>query len=343
VWISEIMLQQTQVATVLPFYARFLERFPDVHALAAADEESVLAAWSGLGYYTRARSLHRAARVVIDRHGGRLPEDAETLRSLPGIGRYTAGAIASIVFGREEPVLDGNVRRVLSRLTAGDGRNETELWALARELVRGSAPGDLNQAVMELGATVCKPQLPDCARCPVRGSCLARATGAPENYPTRVRSRPTESVRVAIAVVRRNGRVLVERPPKRSPLRGHWDLPAFEIVEESDPREAIIDGLRRSHGLVIDVGARVVRASHGILHRRLRLEAYGCRVVSGRTAANSELRWLRPGDLSDAAISGATRKLLARAFQKRSQGGAHDSASGLEVSGGSGSRGRAKR
>jgi A/G-specific adenine glycosylase len=337
------MLQQTQVATVLPYYVRFFERFPDVHALASANEESVLAAWSGLGYYSRARSLHRAAKVVVEDHGGRLPGDAVTLRSLPGIGRYTAGAIASIAFGREEPVLDGNVRRVLSRLTAGDGRNESELWALASELVRGSSPGDLNQALMELGATVCRPSSPDCGRCPVRNPCMARATGAPEEYPARVKARPTENVRVAVAVVRQGGRILIERPTRRSPFRGHWDLPAVEIAGGADARDAIVAVLRRRHGLVIDVGMRVGSATHGILHRRLRLEAYGCRVVSGRTTANPELRWLNPGDLVDAAVSGATRKLLARVSQNRSQGGAHDSTRPAWVSGGSGSRGRAKR
>ena len=172
VWVSEIMLQQTRVETVLPYYARFLERFPDASRLADATEDDVLASWSGLGYYRRARALHQGARVVMERHDGKLPRDPADLRRLPGVGRYTAGAIASVAFGLPEPILDGNVRRVLARIFAVDGvrlgpaAEERELWGLAASLVQGSAPGDLNQALMELGALICTPRAPACPACP---------------------------------------------------------------------------------------------------------------------------------------------------------------------------------
>ncbi len=344
VWVSEIMLQQTQVSAVLPYYRRFMQRFPDVHELAKAREETVLSVWSGLGYYRRARAMHRAAREVVDRHGGRVPADPGTLRSLPGIGRYTAGAVASIAYGREEPVVDGNVRRVLSRLVGSAGNDETELWDVATELVRGSAPGDLNQAIMELGALVCTPRSPECGECPMRSRCVAYSAGTPEAFPARIKARPTERVRVAVAVVRRNGRVLLERPSLSSPLRGEWDLPALELAPKADPRAAVVAGLGERHGIEVAVGARLREASHGILHRRLRLEAFDCRMLRGRTAKRRDLRWSRPADLSEIPVSGATRKLLVGSdHQKRSHGGAQGSIPASPSSSGSGSSGRARR
>nr|MDQ3035848.1 A/G-specific adenine glycosylase [Myxococcota bacterium] len=181
IWVSEIMLQQTRVPTALRYYDRFLARFPDAHALAAASEDDVLSMWSGLGYYRRARLLHRGVREVVARYDGRVPEDAEARRALPGIGRYTAGAIGSIAFDREEALVDGNVARVLARLRGIDtplGRADTEsrLWSEAESLVRGPRPGALNQSLMELGATICTPSSPRCEHCPVAASCVARAT-----------------------------------------------------------------------------------------------------------------------------------------------------------------------
>jgi len=310
IWVSEIMLQQTQVATVLPYYRRFLERFPSVQDLAAASEEAVLSIWSGLGYYRRARALHAAAREILDRYDGRVPEDASELRSLPGVGRYTAGAIASMAFGREEPVLDGNVRRVLCRVRGLSGRNEAELWEIALALVRGDGPGDLNQALMELGARVCTPRSPGCAHCPVRTWCMAAASGNPEAHPAPRPSRRAEKVRVAVALTRRGGRILLERPRRDSPLRGTWDLPAVEVPSTADPRAHIETELGRRHGLTIAAGPRTATASHGILHRRLTLELFECRLVRGRPSEREDLRWIRPTDLMETAVSGATRKLL---------------------------------
>jgi A/G-specific adenine glycosylase len=310
IWVSEIMLQQTRVATVGPYYRRFLERFPDVRALAEAPEETVLGVWSGLGYYRRARSLLAAARSVVERHGGRLPDDVAGLRSLPGIGRYTAGAIASIAFGKEEPVLDGNVRRVLCRLTADPGDNDKTLWAIAGHLVRGPAPGDLNQALMELGATVCTPRAPGCDACPLRAGCRALREGDVERFPRGRAAPATETVRVAVAVIVRGERVLLERPGNSSPFRGTWDLPGFEIGPAVDPRRAIGCEARRRHALHLRVNDSLGRASHSILHRRLRLESFECRLSRGRPSENPDLRWVHSGEIADVATSGATRKIL---------------------------------
>jgi A/G-specific adenine glycosylase len=304
------MLQQTQVATVIPYYHRFLDRFPDVYALADAPEERVLAAWSGLGYYRRARALHSAARTVVERHAGRVPDDPDELQALPGVGRYTAGAIASVAYGRPEAVVDGNVRRVLSRVLASTGEDEPALWAAAQRLVPGSSPGDLNQALMELGALVCTPRAPRCAECPVRSECGALASGDPEAFPRPRPTRPTESVRVAVALIRRNGRVLLERPGNRSPLRGTWDLPATEVPEGVAAPSRLEREMQRRHGLILRAGPATVTARHGILHRRLTLEMFTCRAIRGRTSNREDLRWIHGDDLAEAAVSGATHKLL---------------------------------
>jgi A/G-specific adenine glycosylase len=307
------MLQQTQVATVVPYYGRFLERFPDVASLAAATEEQVLACWTGLGYYRRASGLRAAAVALVERHGGRLPADPAALRALPGVGRYTAGAIASIAFDLPEPVLDGNVRRVLARLLALDGarvgraREERALWAAATALVRGARPGDLNQALMELGALVCTPGTPDCPRCPLHDPCRARRTHRTASLPA-ARLRPrARRVAVAVAWIVRAGRLLLERPGDGSPLRGRFDLPAVEVEPAGDAGAALREKLRRD-GLDVAVGEPLARLSHAILDRRLALEVRACRLVRGRAADPARRRWVPLAELSATPHSSATRK-----------------------------------
>jgi A/G-specific adenine glycosylase len=318
IWVSEVMLQQTQVATVLPYYRRFLERFPDVAHVADATEEEVLGYWSGLGYYRRARSLHAGARQVMERHGGLVPHDPLALRALPGVGRYTAGAIASIAFGRAEPVLDGNVRRVLTRALALDGatvgfaRETRRLWDAAAHLARGRRPGDVNQALMELGALVCTPAGPRCRRCPVRTLCRACAEGDPEAYPANPPRPKTHTARVAVAWVRRGERVLLERPDDGNPLRGTWDLPAIELATDADAVAALDDKLAR-HGLSVAVGEPVARVRHGIMNRRLTLDVFRCRVRGGRVAGRDDLCWVGWAQLATTAVSGATRKVFVAA------------------------------
>ena len=314
IWVSEIMLQQTRVTTVLPYFERFMARYPDVASLARADEEDVLACWSGLGYYRRARNLQRGARQVVERHGGHLPRAPQALRSLPGIGRYTAGAIASIAFGLPEPILDGNIRRVLTRVLAldadrvGPAGEQRTLWSVAAELARGRKPGVLNQALMELGALVCTSTSPRCPRCPLSSRCRAQLAGRAEDYPAK-RPRPApETVRVAVAWLTRGARVLLERPARGNPLRGTWDLPAVEILDSANPVEALRDKLG-SRGLDAALGGAIARVRHGILHRRLTLEVYGGRLSRGRVAGLRDLCWIDPSRLSAKAISGATRKI----------------------------------
>lgn len=359
IWVSEVMLQQTRVAVVLNYYERFLRRFPDVAALARASEDEVLAAWSGLGYYRRAISLRRGAIAVTERSGGELPDDPAALIEIPGIGRYTAGAIASVAFGRDAPVLDGNVRRVLSRVSGfrPSGAADVErLWCAAAALARGASPGDVNQAMMELGARVCTPRSPDCPACPWRRPCRARASGEPESYqPPRRPATPPERVVVAVAVVRRGRSVLLERRDGRTPLRGRWDLPARTVPVGAAPDEAI-RGALASRGIDADVKRPVATVPHAILDRRLELAICPAR-PRGRLGLSEDLRWADRGALDEVAVSGATRKVLrvlsesvvarrrpaSTGVQKRSHGGSHPGSTRRVAGGGGGSSGRAKR
>jgi A/G-specific adenine glycosylase len=305
------MLQQTQVAAVLPYWERFLARFPTVAALAAAEEDDVLAAWSGLGYYRRVRQLRDGARQVLACHEGAVPPDPAALRALPGIGAYTAGAIASIAFDRPEPVLDGNVRRVLARLTAdpGDG-GDAPFWTMARDLVAGPRPGDLNQALMELGATVCTPAAPRCVDCPIASHCRGLATGTPAAFPRAKRRKPSRTVRVEVALVERDGAVLLERGGSGGPLRGKWDLPAVELSgREPLHGEALRLALRGRHGVDVVPGALGRPATHTILDRRLRLTVVRCAWPQG-SVPGPLLRWMEADALEATPVSGATRKVL---------------------------------
>ncbi|HET8772505.1 MAG TPA: A/G-specific adenine glycosylase [Thermoanaerobaculia bacterium] len=209
VWVSEVMLQQTRMEVVLPYFARFLERFPDLAALARATDDAVTTAWSGLGYYRRAKMLRAGAGAVLERFGGAIPRDVAELLTIPGIGRYTAGAIASVAFEQRAPIVDGNVARVLSRLFALQG----DAWPLAEELVRASkSPRALNQGLMELGALVCKPRNPACLVCPVHDACVARATGRIDDFPPPKPKKATRALRIPLYLVRdRRGRVLMRR------------------------------------------------------------------------------------------------------------------------------------
>lgn len=270
IWISEVMLQQTRVDTVVPRYAAFLERFPSIAALARATVEEVCEAWAGLGYYRRARGLHAAAQVLMRDHGGVLPEDVALLLQLPGVGRYTAGAIASIAFGKAAPIVDGNVARVLARWEALGERLDTpaltrRLWDEAQALVRGRAPGDLNQALMELGALVCTPRAPRCGECPVRAGCRAHAQGEPERYPVAAERQPRAVMQLAYAWLETPRGVRLVRRPVAGLWAGQWELPSAVGVRGRVELEERL-GLR-----LVPRGAVV---AHELTHRRVRVQTY---------------------------------------------------------------------
>lgn len=268
IWVSEIMLQQTQVKTVVPRYQPFLDQFPDVATLAAAPEESVCEAWAGLGFYRRARNLHKAAGIVMERFGGSLPTTVSELQTLPGIGRYTAGAIASIAYGEEAPLVDGNVIRVFARLFGLPGRSDqSELvstsWEIAEELVLGERPGDWNQALMEHGATLCTPQTPTCLLCPVVEDCVGYRTGEPAQFPATARQPRKQHLSVAFAWSAGPRGVLLERRSLEGLWPGLWELPSGEAESE----EAAKALLMRKLGS--EPGDEIVSVKHTLSHRNV--------------------------------------------------------------------------
>ena len=248
VWVSEVMLQQTQVDTVLPYYDRFLERFPGLEDLAAAEEADVLRLWSGLGYYSRARNFREAARRVLDDHGGTIPKDYDTLLALPGIGRYMAGAIMSIAFNEPYPIVDGNVRRVLSRLNGWAQEDPNSLWSAATEMVQSGEPRIVNEAMMELGATICTFKAPKCAACPLRAHCKAYASGNPESIPAPRKRQKTVQVRF-VAIIDRNERGFLMRETD-----GFWEFPTFnELPDGSFEKLGNCRHTITHHRIVVDV------------------------------------------------------------------------------------------
>ncbi len=313
IWVAEIMLQQTQVKTVIPYYEDFLTRFPDVGALAAASLDEVLAAWSGLGYYRRARQLHAAAQQVAEL--GDFPTSSFELQKLPGIGLYTAAAVGSMAFGESVPVLDGNVERVLSRRL---GLNQDPKKAAPRkrlleaggQLLDAARPGDSNQALMELGATVCRPRRPDCGSCPLTSGCRARITGDPERFPPPRRRRQVERVDLVVAVAKQGDRVLMFRRPEGSGLlAGLWELPNV-------PRRALATterSLGRCYGGRWKLEPACDKVRHGITHHALMLHVHPARFSAGDVVAEGpEAAWVAAGERSDYPLSSAVEKVLER-------------------------------
>jgi A/G-specific adenine glycosylase len=318
IWISEAMLQQTRVETVVPYWERFLARFPTVRDLAEAPADAVLGAWAGLGYYSRARNLQRAAREIVERFGGALPEEPEALESLPGIGRYTAGAVASIAFDRPAPVVDGNVARVLARLCGiredvGAAAGKRRLWQAAEELVAGEAPGDLNQALMELGATLCLPRAPRCEACPVARRCEARAAGDAETLPVKARKRAPRAVEGVAALVLRAGKALAVRRPPSGLLGGLWDLPGAELAPGEDPQVGIERALAAGVGLRVSRARRIGAVDHVFTHRVLQLHVFRADAGTGRVrrVGFDAHRWVLPEALARLPHGALTGKALA--------------------------------
>jgi A/G-specific adenine glycosylase len=303
IWIAEIMAQQTRIETVVPRYHEFLTEFPDVRALAAAPVTRVCEAWAGLGYYRRARNLHAAAVQVVSQHGGELPREVELLRSLPGIGRYTAGAIASTAFGVEAPVVDGNVVRVLSRVHAfGEPPSaapaQRQLWAWAAELVRGERPGDLNQALMELGALVCLPRSPRCDACPLASFCAARRRGSPEQFPCKPRPAVRKQLDVAFAWLPSGSGVWLEQRPVDGLWAGLWEPPS------ASGRRA---KARLRERLGVELGRPLATVSHQLSHRDITARLYGAERAPRWRGNDHRRRFVQP---LDAPLSALARKAL---------------------------------
>jgi A/G-specific adenine glycosylase len=313
IWISEIMLQQTQVATVMPYYQRFLSVLPDVQSLAAASIDVVLQLWSGLGYYRRAHLLHRAAREVVGRHGGVLPRDAATLATLPGIGRSTAAAIAAFAYGERGAILDGNVKRVLARHQgvegyAGDPAVLRALWARAEDLLPRVGIEPYTQALMDLGATVCLRSTPDCERCPVADDCVARLENRIDELPLPRPRKPLPQREVAVLLIERGGEVLLERRPPSGIWAGLWSLP--EVSCDTD----VAEYCRDRFGAEVAAGLALMPIEHAFTHFRLRLTPLPCSVARWPTrmedSGGSPCVWLPLPEATGAALPAPIKKLL---------------------------------
>jgi A/G-specific adenine glycosylase len=293
VLVSEAMLQQTQVATVIPYYHRFLARFPRVCDLASAREQDVLRAWQGLGYYSRARNLHAAARAVVNEHGGELPRTIEGLLALPGVGRYTAGAVASIAFGTRAPIVDGNVARVLCRIDRvetdpRDRQTGQLLWRRAEEILPKRRVGDFNSALMELGATVCTPRNPQCLLCPVREHCAAFAAGAQERIPAPRKARPTPLNRRVTFCIRRGDRWLIEQRPAKGRWAGMWQF----VTLATPAANGVPHSLARLLPVRTSNPRKLGMVTHGLTHRRYEFDVYACECAGAADAEDAgRRRW----------------------------------------------------
>jgi A/G-specific adenine glycosylase len=312
VLVSEAMLQQTQVATVIDYFRRFIAAFPSLDDLAAADEQQVLRLWQGLGYYRRARHLHRAAQVIVAEHDGRVPDDVSGLLALPGVGRYTAGAIASIAYGKRKPVVDGNVTRVLARVAGidkpvDDTQVTKQMWRLAEELlpVRAGHPGDFNQAMMELGATVCLPKSPRCGRCPVKRDCQAHAQGRVDELPvTRPRKQPTKVTHHVYALERR-GKFVLRQRGSESLWAGMWELPTCETADGDS-----------TLGLTTDKPNHLGRFVHITTHRRITFEVWHAMVTGGRLKRSAGI-WRKLEDVDDLPLAAPQQRVISLLQESR--------------------------
>jgi A/G-specific adenine glycosylase len=323
VWISEIMLQQTRVETVIPYFNRWLERFPDVSKLAQAPQKEVLNNWEGLGYYARARNLHRAAQVIVKEFGGKLPKETKTLEKLPGIGRYTAAAIASIAFGQDAAALDGNIRRVLSRifnveLPARSTEGEQLLWQLAEENIPTGRAGDYNQAIMDLGALICTPKSPDCGRCPITNLCQARALGIQESIPVKKRKTPVPHHTVTAAVIFRKGQVLIAQRPANGLLGGLWEFPGGKTEPKEDLTVCLKREICEELGVDIEVGDPFGVYQHAYTHFKITLHAFKCLLLNGTPAAleHNEILWTDPRELDQYPMGKVDRQIAERLMKQ---------------------------
>ena len=305
IWLSEIILQQTQVKTAIPYYQRLCDRFPTLESLAAASLQDVLKAWEGLGYYSRARNLHRAARLIVERHGGQFPDDFEAAIALPGIGRTTAGGILSHAFDRPIAILDGNVKRVLARLIALErppAKAMKELWDVSEQLLDRDHPRDFNQALMDLGATLCTPHNPSCLVCPWMRSCQAYQTNRQADLPIGEVKDPLPHKTIGVAVIRNDaGQILIDRRPADGLLGGLWEFPGGKV----EPNETIVDCVQREIqeeiGIRIEVGDELIAIDHAYSHYKVTLHVHWCRYLDGepQAIACDEVKWVSVDDLDD--------------------------------------------
>jgi A/G-specific adenine glycosylase len=316
IWVSEVMLQQTQVATVIPYFERFLQAFPTLADLAAAPEQDVLRLWEGLGYYRRARDLHRAARQMVAEHGGRFPDDPTLVRRLPGLGRYTCNAVLSQAFDRRLPILEANSQRVLSRLFGRtedprQGEARRWLWQAAEDILPARDIGTFNQALMELGALVCTPVAPRCADCPLASRCVARQLGRQEEIPARAPAPDVTRIREVAVVLWRGPTVLLTQRPDKGRWAGLWEFPHTPLRDDETHEDAASRLLRDLTGLQARLGPELLTLRHGITRYHIAMTCFESAYLAGefRSDFYTQARWLHPADLAAYPVSSPQRRL----------------------------------
>lgn len=317
VWVSEAMLQQTQVDTVIPYFKRFITKFPTVQALAQADQQEVLKLWEGLGYYSRARNLHKAAKLVCEKFNGALPQTYDALQEIPGIGPYIAAAIVSIAFGKPVPVVDGNVLRVFARFWGieddiRDTKTRVALFARLTPVIALCNPSHFNQAMMELGALVCSPKSPKCSECPLQKECTAFANNRTAELPFKSKKAPVPHYDIAVGVVWQDGKILIGRRKETQMLGGLWEFPGGKIKAGETPEAAVVRELFEETGLKTRVLHQYCIVKHAYTHFKITLHAYACEVLSGTAKPNTtdELKWVQPNALHDYPFPTANKKVI---------------------------------
>jgi len=323
IWVSEIMLQQTQVAAVIPYFERFMRAFPDIATLAQADEQAVLRLWSGLGYYSRARNLHRTAKILCAESGGLWPTDPLSASRLPGLGRYTVNAVLSQAFDVRLPILEANTRRLLCRILGerGEPRQrdvENRLWQAAESWLPRRRVGDFNQALMELGALVCKPQDPDCPRCPLKSACVARRMGLENVIPRRAASKKIQDVRELALIIHKNDNVLLVQRPAVGRWAKMWEFPHREWPA-SESLEAAASLLLKSLGMKASPGAEFETVRHGVTRYRICLCCWSAQWTEGEfwSETYAAAKWIHPSELAQYALSSPQRRLAKLVAQPR--------------------------
>jgi A/G-specific adenine glycosylase len=317
IWVSEVMLQQTQVNTVIPYYEKFIRKFPDVRRLAKADLQEVLKIWEGLGYYARARNLHKAAGVVTEVYGGGVPGSWDDFRRLPGVGDYIASAVLSIAFNKPYPVVDGNVKRVLSRLMAMDepvnqSSSYKRFYEAAASLLDQLDPGTFNQAVMELGALICKPAKPDCGICPLKSKCVAFERNQVALYPKSL-DRPAAPLHhLAIGVIFKNGKALIVRRAEDGLLGGLWEFPSGRIGPDERSETACARMIKEQVNLKVSIQSKLTDIRHAYTHFKIKADVFVCDGISGRVKLNGpvDYRWVRLEDLKNYPFPKANNKFI---------------------------------
>ncbi|MDR9404427.1 MAG: A/G-specific adenine glycosylase [Halothece sp. Uz-M2-17] len=316
IWVSEIMLQQTQVKTVIPYYQRWLETFPDISTLAEKSQQTVLKQWEGLGYYARARNLHRAAQVIVNDYNGVFPNQLPDVLSLPGIGRTTAGGILSAAFNQPLSILDGNVKRVLARLIALEippNKAINQLWDLSDQLLDQNHPRDYNQALMDLGATLCTPKQPSCLLCPWRNYCQAFQHNLQTKIPMRTPSSPLPHKQIGVAVIwNQHGEILIDRRLQEGLLGGLWEFPGGKIEEQETIPACIEREIKEELGITVEVGEHLMTINHAYTHFKVTLHVHHCRHLEGepQPIECEEIRWVKPEQLSEFPFPKANTKII---------------------------------